>query len=480
MATRASSSAPTVVLEVSSRVTKVMIASGTPPQLQRINAAILPEQTDDMVAAVRALLSVQPLTAKRVGLLFGRETFSLRTLELPSSDPKEIASMLELQLGKLAPYPRADILSGWAMLGSFREGYTSVLLAIGRKATIEGVLQVLKTKGLEPQWVGVSSEGLESWWSLVAKQVPPVTAGQLVALIDVDVSSTDCAMLADGRLVFSHHMAIGAEQLSAEPARLRWLGELVRLPRVLQHEAIRGQVGRGVVTGLAQPLTGLVEQLASQWGVPIDVMDALGPGRPSSAVQQQGAASHASFTALTGVVISGRAPRIDLIPQEARVTQALHTRSRHLMRLAINLVIVLFLVVGWIIERQVVLRGYLGTLQQRLATLETTAQQVSERIRLMQQAQRWLDPAQGALHAMQAVAGASDPAVTVTNLAFADGEPLKIRGIADTVRNPYEFVDRLKQQSQSSMTKAGCYVSNAKSTGSRGAEFEVVCGKPGP
>ena len=66
--------------------------------------------------------------------------------------------------------------------------------------------------------------------------------------------------------------------------------------------------------------------------------------------------------------------------------------------------------------------------------------------------------------------------MAITQLSFAEHAPLKIHGTADAVRVPYEFVDRLKQQ-RSSVTGAGCYVANAKSTGSRGAEFEVVCGK---
>jgi len=180
--------------------------------------------------------------------------------------------MLELQLGKLTPYPRGEILSGWATVGSFREGYTSVLLAIGRKTAIDDVLHLLKSKGMAPQWVGVSSEGLGAWWAIASKRVPAAPAGQLTALIDVDATSTDCVIFSNGRLLFSHSVPIGAEQLSAaEPAKLRWAGELVRLPRILAHEDVKGQVGRAVVTGLTEGLGPLIDQLSSQWGVPVDV-----------------------------------------------------------------------------------------------------------------------------------------------------------------------------------------------------------------
>ena len=477
MSPRAKSAAQTVILEVSPRVAKLIVAAGVPPQIQRVDAAMVPEHTEEPLSALRSLLSSQALGVHQAGILFGRETFSLRTLELPSSDPKEISSMLELQLGKLTPYPRAEIIAAWRILGSFREGYTSVLLAIGRKTGIEDVLRFLKTKGVMPQWVGVSTEGLESWWTVASARIPPLPTGQVLALIDIDASSTDCTILSNGRLLFSHSLTIGAEQLaSSEPAKLRWVGELVRLPRVLQHEDIKGQIGRGIVTGLTDALHPLIEQLAAQWGVSVEVMDALASCSLSSSVRQRVTGTRVSYTALAGIVLSGKPPRIDLLPEEARVSQALHTRATHLTRLAGNLAAILVLAAILYLERIVILRSQLTTLHQRLATMEQTSREVMEHKHVMQQVHDWLDASHSSLEALHAVASAAGNGITVTQFTFADDAPLKVRGTAESVQAPYEFVDRLKQQ-KSSITNLGCYVANARSTGSRGAEFEVLCGK---
>lgn len=473
-------SSSVAVLEVAPRAAKVMIAGAAPPfQIQRVNASTLAEQTDDPVTALRALLAAQPLGTREVGLLFGREAFSLRTLELPSTTPKEIASMLELQLGKLTPYPRAEILSAWTIVGSFREGYTTVLLAIARKALIQGVLQFLKTKGLTTQWVGVSTEGLEAWrgWSRAAAVVPE---GQLVAVIDVDFASTDCAILSHtGQLLFTHSIATGYDQLAtSEQARLRWVGELVRLPRILLHEEVKGQIGRGVVTGVSAGLEPLVEQLTTQWGVTVELVDALKPFASSGTVEKSAQAHHVSYAALAGLMASGKPPRIDLIPEEARVSQALRVRSTHLARLAGSLTAILVLAAVLYLERIVILNGYLKDLQQRLSAVEQTSREVTWRRDQMQKIRDWLDPSASPLEVLRAVGEAAGADLTVTQISYDGPADVKIRGTAQAVQLPYAFVDRLKQ-GKSFAAASSCYVANNKSTGSRGAEFEVVCGRSG-
>lgn len=466
-----------VILEVTPSVAKLLQGSRAPLQAQRLHAHALTEPTEEPTAALRGLLASTTLGVRQVGLVFGRETLSLRALELPSTEPKELSSMLELQLGKLTPYPRAEIIFAWTTMGSLREGYTSVLLAITRKALVDSVLELLKSKGVSPLWIGVSTEGLEAWWALAGAASQDPGADAMVALIDVDATATDCALLRNGRLQFTHHVPIGAEQIAAsQQGQLRWMGELVRLPRILQHEEVRGQIGRGVVTGLTQGLQPLVEQLASQWGVRVELADALKPCALTQAARQAAVAGRVSYTALVGLLASAALPRIDLMPPETRVSQALGARARHLSRLAGSLLVMLVLVVCLYVERIMILQRYRARLHQRLAAVEETAQRVAQRKQAMEQVRAWLDPSQGALEALQAITTAAGSDVAVTQVSYDEGGLMKIRGSADAVQAPYEFADRLKQQ-PAAVTRAGCYVANTKSTGTRGAEFEVVCGK---
>jgi len=474
---RTTSATSTVTLEVAPRTAKLMAVTLAPFRIERVQASTLPEETDDPVAALRTLLEASSLGARQVGVLFGRESFSLRTLELPSVDPKEIASMLELQLGKLTPYPRSEILYAWTLIGSFRDGYTSVLLAVARKSLIQGVLQFLKTKGVTPLWVGVSTEGLEAWWAVTRASVSTVSEGQLVALIDVDATSTDCAIFAaKGQLMFTHSIAIGAEQLSAsEEAKLRWVGELVRLPRILLHEEIKGQIGQGIVTGVLGGAESVVDQLTHQWGVEVRAIGALKPFAMAPTAVGKGAASgRVSYAALAGVVAAGHPPRIDLIPQEARVSQVLHARSKHLARLATSLGAILMLAVLLYGERIILLRHYLAQIQQQLTVIEPTAHEVMRRQEAMGAVRQWLNPAESALELFRSVAAAVNPDVAITQVTMEVGKPATIRGRAETMAAAFAFAERLKTQGRFSSVSARP-VLRPKGTSQSGAEFEMVC-----
>ncbi len=392
---RAVTHEPLAIIEISPRTAKILIASTAPVQVQRVNASLLPEAMEEPVAALRALLNSQALGTRQVGILLGRQACSLRTLELPSTDPKEIASMLELQLGKLTPYPRTEILSAWTTIGSFREGYTSVLLAMTRKTLLDGILQLLKAKGVEPAWVGLSTEGLEAWWASVSATQPPAPEG-LTALIDVDAHATDCAVLSGAKLVFTHSIAIGAQQLAtSEQAKLRWVGELVRLPRILQHEDIRGQMVRGVLTGLTEQLPDVVEQLTSQWGVSVEMLDALKPCAPSPSLSQSARKTGVSYAALIGVALRQQPPRLDLIPQETRVLQALDVRSKHLARVSGSVAAILLLAAMGYLERMLLLQYHLTQLEQRLVSVTHASSHILELQAAMQRIREWIAPARG-------------------------------------------------------------------------------------
>jgi len=471
------SSKPTagaVTLEVSPRSAKILVAASGPFQIQRLNASTLPDQLEDPVAALRALCEAQPLGVREVGVLLGRETFSLRTLELPSLDPKEIASMLDLQLGKLTPYPRADILSAWSMIGSFREGYTSVLLAIAPKTLIDNVLKFLKTKSITPRWVGVATEGLEAWWAFGRQGAPPAE-GQLTAIINLDFAATDCAILsADGRLLFTHSIAIGADQFAAsEQAQLRWVGELVRLPRILVHEEVKGRIGAGIITGVVDNLGHVVEQLATQWGVSVEVKDALEPFALSS-IRERARATRVSYTSLIGILAAGKPPRIDLIPQEARVSQALQVRSQQLARLAMSLGVILALVAVLCGEWVLVLRHHLSELERRLAPIEQTSRDVMTRQATMRKVRAWLNPTRSPLEVFRSVSAAVDPDIIVNQLVMETGKPVVIRGKSNSMAEAFAFADHLKQQGTFATINVRP-VLKPRGGAEAGVEFEMLC-----
>ena len=61
---------------------------------------------------------------------------ALRILVTVDARQKEIADMVDLQIGKQTPYSRGEIVSGYRILGSIRDGYTQVMLAIAQRGIV--------------------------------------------------------------------------------------------------------------------------------------------------------------------------------------------------------------------------------------------------------------------------------------------------------------------------------------------------------
>ncbi len=467
---------PTVVaIEVSQSYAKLLAGTATPYRIERVAAIIPPaEDLDNPTAALRRLLDAHASGAPDVGVVLARDAFSLQVLELPSVDEKELASILELQLGKLTPYPRADILSAWTILGRFREGYTSVALAIARKTLVEELLSTLQRKGIAARWITVSTEGLAGWWGryAAARTGEP---GELTALVDLDTASTDCAVFAaDRQLVFAHSVPSGTSHLTTPVAQQRWLGDLERLPRLLLHESVRGRLARAVFTGRLAGLEELVERLGGQWGIPLERVDALEPFDPSADVRQRVAEEPMSFTALAGCLAGGALPRIDLTPPEARVSQMLRRRAQELTRCAVSAMAVVVLVALLCVERIVILQQHLADVRDRLSRVEGPATTSIRRQQLMRDVHQWLTAPRSALRLLDHVAGASDAQITVRQLTMDASGPVTIRGSAETMGAAFAFIDRLEAGDVFSAVHARS-VAKAKGRDAAGAEFEIVC-----
>ena len=140
-----------------------------------------------------------------------RQAVNLRLLELPSTDAAEIADMVELQIGRQTPYSRDEILSDYKPLGLTRQGtYTRIMLAIVQRSIVRERFYEIEQAGLGVEHMGVSSEGVLSWFLHRTRSEPQ---DKDVAVIDVDSFYSQVLVLHRGEVVFTKSILVGAKQL---------------------------------------------------------------------------------------------------------------------------------------------------------------------------------------------------------------------------------------------------------------------------
>jgi Tfp pilus assembly PilM family ATPase len=151
-----------------------------------------------------------------------RQVVNIKMLELPSTDPNEIADMVDLQAGKQTPYSKDEIVCDYRIVGSAREGYSKVMLVIVQRGVLRQRFSTFEDAGIEVRRMSVSSEGLLNW----CRDALGGGAGGAVAVLDVDSFYSDLSVVAGGNLEFSRSILIGANQLTADYET--WKDKLVR------------------------------------------------------------------------------------------------------------------------------------------------------------------------------------------------------------------------------------------------------------
>lgn len=74
---------------------------------------------------------------------------AVRILKLPSTNPAEIRDMVDLQIGKLTPFSKEEIIVSYRVIEALADGYTQVMLIIARRdSIINGIIAPLREAGV--------------------------------------------------------------------------------------------------------------------------------------------------------------------------------------------------------------------------------------------------------------------------------------------------------------------------------------------
>jgi len=116
-------------------------------------------------------------------LIVPRNKTALRFIELPSVDFFEIKGMAELQAIKEFPYTKEDLIVSFRNLGSYKKGFSYILLVIAKKQHVE---EMLAEKGAVPDSVRLETELLYLY--LLTKNIIKQNSVSLVMNAETDHS----------------------------------------------------------------------------------------------------------------------------------------------------------------------------------------------------------------------------------------------------------------------------------------------------
>ena len=89
-----------------------------------------------------------------------RNLVTVRNLQLPTTDPRELEEMVNLQAVKQTPFLKEEIIADYHVVRSSPEGFTDVILVTTHRSVPNSNLNTLDEANLQAEGVRLSSQGV--------------------------------------------------------------------------------------------------------------------------------------------------------------------------------------------------------------------------------------------------------------------------------------------------------------------------------
>lgn len=333
-----------------------------------------------------------------------RQMVNIRMLELPSTDPNEIADMVELQSGKQTPYSKDEIVSDYRIMGSARDGYARVMLAIVQRSVLRQRFSILEEAGIEVARMCVSSEGVLNWYT---HAVSGGEDGSAVAVLDVDSFYSDFSIVANGVILFSKSILIGADQLLGEFEKWKekFAREVQHSLEVWQNESPGLNAVKLLITGAGVNIEQISNYMSRETSLQAETVDCLSnvkklPKHPSP---RDPLYRPISFTALVGMALAPDNLVFNLVPDSVSLRKNLVAKAMSLTYLGILVMTALISTSLWTCLKFYFKKNRLAVLNREFLGTEAEAREIERMREVIKAVGKRLDPRLKAINLLSGI-----------------------------------------------------------------------------
>ncbi len=402
--------------------------------------------------------ALRPLVANvrgEVTLVLGADSAVLRVVELPTRDPGEIASMAELQLDQISPFPIENLVAGYELLEATAER-TCVLLAALPRAQVEQEAARWSAAGLDIRRIDLD---ILAWWRLLADQngfAPDRTQLHLILTSPAPmVMATDRGQLRVLRLLAAR----------PDPEELDVLAEELQLTlTALEMQWGIEQVHELVAWFPQDPTPDRVTRLGAAVGLPARAEPLAGiPPLTEGAVRR---------------ACDDPSKVLNLAPPEWAAARHSREATRQFALAAAVCWAVWFIAVGGFLIALYLREASVERLRRYVEVLEKPAAEVRATQARIRSLEVYADRTRSALEILREVSADLPPGLTLTSFSLRKGRSVSLRGEADAVNAVYDFFATLERSGLFKEVKPEG-VTSKPSGGRARTEFRVTAVLPG-
>jgi len=429
-------------------------------------------ESDEVARSLKTLLT--PFDRKApVICVVPASAATAKTIEVPSSDPEEIKSIINLQASRHTPYSREEVLISYINLGMNAFNNTRLLLVIVHRDIVKERITILEKSGLDADGIIFVPEAQARFY---AKALNLKKDAAPAGLIDFSLNATSFIVIAKGTLLFVRNIPIGIRGITQGADAVAKLQDELKksMEAFTQEDGNEAPKSYTVTAGqavVADILPALKEGLNIEFQVSPFLAFIKGPADVRKKIQSD--FSDDSFLDVIAPASIAAKYEINLMPEEMMLKKTVDRQSKEVSKSGVAAVVIMVLVGAMIMGNIYFKDTYLNkNLREQFAPQKAQVEVLQGQMNKAKLVREYIKSRMASLDIINGLYTITPDTIYLNNVAVDEDGTITIDGIADSMALVYSFVKSIDDSANFKEAKL-MSTSTKKDNGKDVATFEI-------
>ncbi len=428
---------------------------------------------EDISKAVRATIEGLKANEPEVVVTIPAHLVITKNIEIPSTDPREIMAIVNLQASRHTPYSREEIIVDYIHVGTYKQTYSRILLLIAARAVIKRQFLIVEKAGFKCAGVLFAPEAiastLDKFLKLSSHDVP-------IGSLHVDESSTDFMIIFKDKPVFIRSIPVGTQHFFEEKERYhtKFAEEVRGSLEAYEGESVGKVPHMLVLTGAVEATEGLDVMLAETARVPVHAVPYFRASIFSDEMAKKiSSVRHLSFLNVIASTTAVPPPKVSLVPEEIRMRKDIEDRGRELIKTGI-FILSIALVGSMIFISKIYIKGlFLQNLKTKYAAIGEEAAKLEKSFGRATTVANYLSTRGYSLEVLADLVTLAPYDLELGDIRYDALGKFSLGGTADSMSVVFAFVDKMEKSPYFKDVKTK-YTTKRKAGKRDLVDFEIV------
>ena len=460
-------------ISISENLVKVaqVKSSGVVEKVARIQAAST--SPEDLTSALKTALNGFDRKAYLVIVIPAANATS-KSIEVPSTDPQEIKSIISLQASRHTPYSRDEIIISYVNMGTTESNATRVMLVIVHRNIVKERIAICEKLGLNPDKIVFAPEGFGRFY---VKALNLKKDSAPTGVIDVALNGITYNVIAKGAPAFARHIPLGIKAImEGADTQAKLVDEFNKSISGFVNEDVDLPPEKYLVTTDHEAVKGSLPSLGQGLGVEFQLSPFTNFIKTSPALKKKLIADYGdeSFLDVIACGFTALKSDVNLMPDEVLLSKQFERQSKEVSKAGFAIVLLMLLVGGVILTKIYFKDAFLTkNLREKYATQRAEVKSLQLTQSKNRVVRKYLSDRQVSLETLKALYDVTPIEIYLGNISLDDQGNMNIDGISDSMSRVFSYVKALEDSTMFKTVKTKS-TATKKDKGKDVAAFEIT------